>query len=85
MNSMPSGVRHSLATSAERPTTTTTSSSTPAVASVALACGKVSSRPVLGSTRLVSSMVGARLVLLRAAVVVHGDHRLAAARAAAAR
>ena len=51
MNSMPSGAPHSLATSADLPTTAMTCSSRPVAARVDLKCGSVSSRPVTGSTR----------------------------------
>ena len=54
MNSMPSGIRHSLATSAERPTTAMTWASSPAPARVARKRGSVSSRPVRSSTSVVS-------------------------------
>ncbi len=50
MNTMPSLVPHSLATSADRPTTAITLSSSPAAASVDRKCGSVSSRPLRGST-----------------------------------
>src|SRR6201995_4874254 len=98
MNTMPSGVRQSLATSADRPTTTTTWSSTPAAASVARSLGSVSSRPVAGATRPGPGrrapqpgrgggpagrrvhqprvvVLPAGLVLLRAVMVVHGNHQ----------